>query len=52
MGPAILKFGMAYARLAWPSILVGQVRKPNFNNATPLLVKDNLSIEKTWVTLC
>jgi hypothetical protein len=52
MGPAILKSRLAYARLAWPTILVGQVRKPVFNNAMPLLVKDNLSIEKTWVTLC
>ena len=33
------------ASLGYPSFLVGQARKPVFNNPTPL-------IEKTWVTLC
>ena len=35
-----------------PPILVGQARKRVLNSPTPFLVDDNLSIEKTWMTLC
>ena len=31
-----------------PTILVGQAKKPIFNDPTPLFVYDNKSIEKTW----
>ena len=33
-------------------ILVGQARKPIFNSLTPYFLYNDLSIEKTWVTLC
>ena len=35
---------LAYARLAWPSILVGQARRLVLNSPTLILVDDSLSI--------
>ena len=35
-----------------PPILVEQARKMDFNSPTPLLVDYNVTIKKTWVTLC
>ena len=53
MGPNVLNVRTAYARLAWPMhILIGLARKLIFNNLTPLYVHGDLSIKKTYVTLC
>lgn len=53
MGPIFLNSGSGYARLAWSApILVGQAKNLVFNRPTPLYVYDNLSIKKTWVSLC
>ena len=49
MGSSILNHGSVYLG---PPILVGQPRKPVFNNPTTLVVYGSLDIKTTWVSLC
>ena len=43
MGVIVLNFGLAYARLAWLTILIERARKLVFSSPTTLLMNDNLS---------
>ena len=45
-------FMIGYARLAWPTILVGLAKQALFKSPTPLFQYDNLIIKKKLVTLC
>jgi hypothetical protein len=47
-GIRVLKSRSTYARLAWPTILVGQARKLTFDSLAPLFVYIVVSINKTW----
>ena len=50
IGPVVVSPRRAYARLAWPPILVRQARKPVLKIPTPLYLYDHLSIMKIWLT--
>jgi hypothetical protein len=46
MRSIVSNHGSAYARLAWPTILIGQASKWVFNSPILLVVDDDLSIKK------
>ena len=51
MGHFALNSESSNARLALPTILIGQARRLFFESLTTIFVYDNFSIKKTWITL-
>ena len=51
MGPATLNPRSVYARLAWPTHLIGQARKLVYNSSGLLFVYDNLRIKRPYEVL-